>query len=126
MILPKIERIKQRSKIVVSQVFFHSENSMLLNKGAEYNIPQKIIEKYDTERCFRVNFTREGLNRLQKKYRNIRRLPGFLNDLMKGKSGPHRNLILENNQIFHWAEDCSFVTIPNSSSDFKLFKEHRN
>jgi hypothetical protein len=95
------------------------------NREHMNTIPQKVMEKYNAEQTLQVTYTEKGLASLQLKYRNLKALPAFLHNTMRGRPSPYRDLILENSRVFTWADDGSFVTLPNSSNEFNLFKDQR-
>jgi hypothetical protein len=84
-------------------------------------IPQEIFQKYNTEKCFKITFTAEGVERLKDKYRTVRALPAFLHNLLKGRPTKERNLFLENSNLFFWTPDCTAFTVPNRNAFENLF-----
>ena len=87
-------------------------------------IPKRVYEKYNTETCFQINFTKEGIERLKAKYRQVRGLPAFIHNLMRGRVTPERDLFLEKGNLFAWSTDRSMLTIPNLCVNLNRLKDN--
>ncbi|MCD6026158.1 MAG: hypothetical protein K0R08_677 [Solimicrobium sp.] len=93
------------------KIVFANENNSLLSKT--FSIPSAMMEKYNEEYCVQITFTQEGLEALKRKYRNVRGLPGFVHNTLKGRPTDSRELILKNPNLCTWTPDHRALILPN-------------
>ncbi len=100
-----------------------NEDSLLwLKKNKKLIIPHRVYEKYNVNTCFKISFTEEGLDKIRLKYKNVRGLPGFIHNLMKGRPTLHRELLIECPNLFMWTDDRSAFIMPSLSVNLTDFK----
>ncbi len=84
-------------------------------RNQDFNIPRKVLEKYNKDEVYIACFTNTGLENLKKKYRNVHGLPAFIHNTMKGRMTHDRALIFLNKALYAWTQDRSAIIIPNYS-----------
>lgn len=76
-------------------------------------ISDRVMERHNSEYVFKITFTEEGLEKLKIKYKNVRGLPAFLHNTLKGRPTPERELILENENLYKLTPDFKVIILPN-------------
>src|SRR3990167_7452167 len=65
-------------------------------RRAKYQMPENMVVKYNTPTCTRITFTAQGLENLNNKYHaEVRGLPGFIHNFLKGRPSRHRDGIVK-------------------------------
>lgn len=94
------------------------ENIESVNEGSlqkstkQLLIPPNAFKKYNSETCLEIEFKNDGLSNLNKIYSEVRGLPGFLNNLMRGRETPDREIILNNPNLCLWSSDFRYFILP--------------
>ncbi|MFA6302021.1 MAG: hypothetical protein WC627_02670 [Legionella sp.] len=87
-------------------------------------IPSKAMDKYNAKTFFEIRFTEENLNLLKNKYRQVRGLPPYIHNTLKGRPNPDKDLILEHPHLYACSDDFSMIIMPNRNMNWSNLKSN--